>query len=67
MRFDRRVSLQGFFGAIATLVLAGPALALPSQGVELVVRHATEPSTGSMVVAALVVIATVRRNKTRSH
>jgi hypothetical protein len=31
------------------------------------VRHASEPTTGTMVVAALLVVATVRHKKTRNQ
>ncbi len=50
----------------ASLLIASVAGALPSQEVEPLVRYATEPSTGSMMIAALIVLATVGRTKLRS-
>ena len=58
----RRKPLGWLTGVIAT-VAAASATALPSQGVEVVVRHATEPSTGSMVFVAIVVLASVRQKR----
>jgi hypothetical protein len=52
---------------LAALATASSAAALPSQEVSTVVRHATEPSTATMVVAAFLVVATVRRKKTRNQ
>lgn len=58
-----RRSLGLAFGVIATTVTT-TASALPTQEVETAVRYATEPSTSSMVFAAIVAIAIVRRKRT---
>ncbi len=49
--------------AALLLLAAGDAIARPIEAAEPLVRYATEPSTGSMVLAALVVIAAVRRGR----
>ena len=57
MKIDGRLSFQVFLCVIAALLTASSAAALPSQEVDTIVRHATEPTTGTMVVAALLVLA----------
>ena len=49
--------------AMLTMFIATAAAALPSEVSAPVLRYATEPSTGSMVLATLVVIAVVRRGR----
>ena len=67
MKIDGRKWFQVLVFVIAALATASSAAALPSQEVSTVVRHATEPSTATMVVAAFLVVATVRRKKTRNQ
>lgn len=63
LRSAWRRSLGLAFGLIATAVSTSAA-ALPTQEVETTVRYATEPSTSSMVFAAIVAIAVVGRKQT---
>jgi hypothetical protein len=67
MKIDGRLSFQVLLCVIAALLTASSAAALPSEEINTIVRHATEPTTGTMVVAALLVVATVRHKKTRNH
>jgi hypothetical protein len=67
MQIDGRRSFQVVLFVIAALLTATSAAALPSQEVSTMVRHASEPTTGTMVVAALLVVATVRHKKTRNQ
>ena len=67
MKIDGRLSFQVLLCVIAALLTASSAAALPSQEINTIVRYATEPTTGTMVVAALLVVATVRHKKTRNH
>jgi hypothetical protein len=60
MQIDGRRSFQVILFVIAALLTATSAAALPSQEVSTMVRHASEPTTGTMVVAALLVVATAR-------
>ena len=67
MQTAKRNSGIGFFAALATFIVASCAHALPSQEVEVAVRYATEPTTGNMVAAAIVVLASIRRKKFRKR
>ncbi len=55
------ITASSLVSGTALAVVRDPAVA--SQVNETTVRYATEPSTGSMVLAALVVVAVVRRGR----
>ncbi len=55
------IAASNLVSGTALAVVRDPAVA--SEVSETTVRYATEPSTGSMVLAALVVVAVVRRGR----
>ncbi|MDP6977349.1 MAG: hypothetical protein QF570_01960 [Myxococcota bacterium] len=55
------VAASNFISHTALAAVRDPATA--NELVETTVRYATEPSTGSMVLAAIVVVAVVRRSR----
>lgn len=61
----RRLAAMTTMPLVMMMFAVTRADALPSQGIEPAMRYATEPSTGSLVMAALVVIAAVRRGKSQ--